>query len=67
MLTLGLDHDEHDLLLEVLVRHQNDLRVEINHTDSRQLRARLKRDAQRLEGLIERLGAARMAPRTVGA
>jgi nicotinamide riboside kinase len=54
-MVLVLTAAEREILQEMLERALTELRVELNHTDSRAFRARLRQRAQIVEDLAERL------------
>ncbi|HEU5315127.1 MAG TPA: hypothetical protein VFX49_03400 [Chloroflexota bacterium] len=54
-MSVSLTNEEAVLLERVLTQCLSDLRSEIHHTDSRPLRAALKRDAEALNEIVRRL------------
>ncbi|HXG04708.1 MAG TPA: hypothetical protein VNO23_14995 [Candidatus Binatia bacterium] len=54
-MVLVLTAAERDILQETLERALVELRVELNHTDTRAFRERLRQRAQIIEDLVERL------------
>jgi len=55
MTTLTLEWEEQRLLSEVLARRLRELTIEIPHTDHRGFRGMLRREAELLGAMLERL------------
>lgn len=60
-MNINLNHEERNLLCEMIDRRLTELRVEIHRTDSLAYRAELEKDLPVLESLQERLSAALVA------
>lgn len=52
---LHINSEEGKLLAEILHRYQRELLLEISHADHREFKEALRRRAQMLEGLLEKV------------
>ena len=63
MIQLDIDDEEREILAGVLTSYLSDLRMEISHTDSQDVREMLKHRKAVLQKVLASLGAGQMGER----